>query len=536
MNTPVPLREGDTRGERPSDPTDETDEPARRWALVVAIGGSSLAFITGSVVNVALPALQRGLDARVADVQWVLNAYLLLLGSLILVGGSAGDRLGRRRVFVLGTGLFGLASIGCGLAPSVGWLIGARAIQGVGAAFLIPNSLALMSASFPRGVQRGRAIGTWAGFSALTTALGPVFGGALVDALSWRWVFLVSVPLALGTGVVAARKVPDQHDPKAGPALDLIGAAWATLSLGTLTYGLIASSSHGWRSPVVVTCLATAVLAFVAFIRQERRAPAPMMPLSLFRSPTFSGTNLMTLLLYFALNGVLFLFPFNLITVQGYSATQAGAALLPFTLVMGVFSRWSGGLIERWGPMRPLVFGSLIAAGGLASFAIPSRGGSYWATFFVPVLLLGVGMTIAIAPLTTVVMSAVDDEHAGTASGINNAAARLAGLFAVTVLGIVGLALFNHALDVQLANDHASPDVHEALVPFRSDLTGASLPEGLSERDRRRAHDHVASAFVTAFRGVALLAALSAVLGAVVAALTVRRDAHKEHKERVQNH
>ncbi len=511
---------------------------ARGWVLAATIGGSSLAFITGSVVNVALPALQRGLGASVAEVQWVLNAYLLLLGALILVGGSAGDHLGGRRVFVVGTALFTAASVGCGLAPSVGWLITARAVQGVGAALLVPNSLALISAAFPKGAERGRAIGTWAGFSALTTAFGPVLGGWLVDALSWRWVFFLVVPLALVTLAIAAWRVPESRDAEAGSALDLGGAALATAGLGALAYGLVASAERGWGDALVLAGVLGGVLGLAGFLWREKTAADPMMPLGLFRSATFSGANAMTLLLYFALNGILFFLPFNLITVQGYSATAAGAAFLPFTLVMGALSRWSGGLVERWGPRTPLIAGPLVAAVGLALLAVPGAGGgplgdSYWVTFFPPMLVLGIGMTIAVAPLTTVVMSAVDDDHAGTASGVNNAAARVAALLAVAVFGVVALGVFNASLDGRLAAADAPPQAEAALASFRTDLTGGALPEGVTGERAARLMGHVGGAFVSAFRWVALIASALAALSALVAALTVRPDGEQGDEDAV---
>ncbi len=462
------------------------DATTKRWVLTATIGGSSLAFIVGSVVNVALPAIQRGLGARVAEMQWVLNAYLLLLGALILVGGSAGDRFGRRRLFVLGTAIFTAASVGCGLAPSVEWLVGMRAVQGLGAALLVPNSLALISATFD-GQERGKAIGTWAGFSALTTAFGPVLGGWLVDARSWRWVFFVVVPVALVTLGIALWKVPER--------------TWGdALVLGTFFGGI-------------------ALLA--AFVQWEARAREPLVPLGLFRSPTFSGANAMTLLLYFALNGVLFFLPFNLIQVQGYSATAAGAAFLPFSLVMGGLSRWAGGLIERFGARLPLVAGPLVAGGGLALLGLPGVGGSYWTTFFPPMLVLGIGMTIAVAPLTTVVMSDAGGGHAGTASGVNNAAARIAGLLAIAVLGVVALGVFNGALDRRLEAGGLPAGVEHALEPFRSDMTGASLGDEVQGERREQVQALVNDAFVVSFRWVAGISAAFAFLSAAVAAFTI---------------
>ena len=500
------------------------DDAGRRWVLAAAVGGSSLAFVVGSVVNVALPALQRDLGASVAEVQWVLNAYLLLLGSLLLVGGAVGDRVGRRRAFLAGVAVFGAATVGCGLAPTVGWLVAARAVQGVGAALLVPTSLALVSAAYPEGEARGRAIGTWAGFSALTTAFGPVLGGWLVDAFSWRWVFFAVAPFAAVTFALGRWRVPESEARGAEGALDWPGGALAALGFGAAVYGLVAAGERGWADAVVWAGLTGGAALLAAFVWWEGRASAPLVPLGLFRSAAFAGANAMTLLLYFALNAVLFFLPFNLIQVQGYSATAAGAAFLPFSLTMGLLSRRVGGLAERWGARRVIAAGALVSALGMALLAVPgARGGplgaSYGATFFLPMLVLGLGMTLAVAPLTAVVMNAVDDDHAGTASGVNNAAARIAALLAVAVVGVVALGAFGGALDDRLAA--APPGAAEAVAPFREDLTGARLPDGLGGAERARLEAVVGGAFVVAFRWVAGIAAAAAALSALVAALTI---------------
>ena len=527
----APCHEAAVRAGRPAPPGDQgraLDDAARRWVLAAAVGGSSLAFVVGSVVNVALPALQRDLGASVAEVQWVLNAYLLLLGSLLLVGGALGDRVGRRRTFLAGVAVFGAATVGCGLAPTVGWLVAARAVQGVGAALLVPTSLALVSAAFPEGEERGRAIGTWAGFSALTTAFGPVLGGWLIDAFSWRWVFFAVAPLAAATLALGAWKVPPNRPAEAEGPLDWPGGALATLRFGAAVYGLVAAGERGWAAPLVWAGLGGGAALLAAFVWREGRAAAPLVPLGLFRSAAFSGANAMTLLLYFALNAVLFFLPFNLIQVQGYSATAAGAAFLPFSLTMGLLSRRVGGLAERWGARRAITVGALVAAVGMALLAVPgARGGplgaSYGATFFPPMLVLGLGMTLAVAPLTAVVMGAVDDDHAGTASGVNNAAARIAALLAVAVVGVVALGVFNGALDDRLAAapPEAAAVAEAAVAPFREDLTGAQLPEALGGAERARLEAAVGGAFVVAFRWVAGIAAAAAALSALVAALTL---------------
>jgi EmrB/QacA subfamily drug resistance transporter len=494
---------------------------SRPWVLAATILGSSMAFIDSSVVSVALPAMQADLSAPVREAQWIVNSYMLLLGALILIGGAAGDRFGRRRIFLIGLVAFTAASVACGFAPGSASLIAARALQGVGAALLVPSSLAIISAAFPEK-ERGRAIGTWAGASALTTALGPVLGGWLTDAWSWRAIFFINVPVAALAVAITLWHMPESRNGSAD-RVDWAGGALAVAGLGCLTYGLTLASEAGWIHWKVLGALLVGVAVLGAFIWFEGRSRAPMMPLQLFRSSDFSGANAITLFLYFALSGALFFVPFDLIRIQGYSATAAGAAFLPFTLIMGLLSRWSGGLIERYGPRRLLIVGPAIVAVGFALTAVPGIGGSYWTTFFPPMVVLGFGMAVSVAPLTTTVMRGAEDRYAGVASGVNNATARVAGLLAVALLGSIAVGVFARALDERLDRLQAAPAVRSALQAEVPKLAEATVPEEIVRHERQVLERALHESFVRSFRVVLLVAAALAALSAAVAWLTIER-------------
>jgi EmrB/QacA subfamily drug resistance transporter len=489
---------------------------ARRWVLVAAILGSSMAFVDGTVVNVALPAIQRQLDATAFEVQWVVESYALFLAALLLVGGALGDRFGRRRVFAVGVAVFGLASVGCALSADVGQLIAARALQGAGAALLVPGSLALISASFPEG-ERGRAIGTWSGFSGIAAAAGPVLGGFLVERYSWTWAFLINVPVVLAVLAIAWARVPESRSSD-GP-LDGVGAALATLALGGVVYAFIEAPTRGWGSGAVLAALGAGLGAAAAFVAVERRTPSPMLPLGLFRNRNFSGANLLTLWLYAGLGGGLYFFPLNLIQVQGYGATAAGAALLPFILIMFLFSRQAGALVERFGPRPPLVAGPLIAAVGFALYAAPgieAGEARYWTSFFPAVVVLGIGMTVTVAPLTTTVMNSVGAGAAGLASGVNNAVSRAAAVLAIAVFGLVMAWAFDARLEPLVREAGASSEALAALAAQRDRLAGIELPPGADALERA-----VKLAYVSGFRWVMLLSAGLALLSSLAAWLLI---------------
>jgi EmrB/QacA subfamily drug resistance transporter len=478
-----------------------------RWTLAVAILGSTMAFLDGTVVNIALPVMQRQLGMTVDLAQWVVEAYSLFLASLVLVGGALGDHLGRRRVFSAGVVLFAAASVACGVAPGAVPLIAARAVQGVGAALLVPGSLSLISAAYVEK-ERGTAIGTWSAFSAITSAIGPLAGGWVVAHGSWRWLFFFNVPVAAVVVAFARWHVVETRDETADPRMDWLGAALATAGLGAIVYALL--EDH----PLL---LIVGGAALIAFIVVEAKRPAPMMPLSLFRQRTFAGTNLLTFFLYAGLGGGLFFVPFNLIQVQGYGPGEAGAAILPFVLLVSVMSRWAGGLTARWGARPLLIVGPLVAAAGFALLAVPTIGGSYWSTFFSGIVVLGLGMGLTVAPLTTAVMGSVEAHHAGVASGVNNAVARAAGLLAIATLGLVVVTRFNQVLDEDLAA-MSLPDAAARIVEAeRGRLVGADFAEVGDAALRTTLRRAFADAYVAGFRASMLVSAGLGLLGAVCA-------------------
>jgi EmrB/QacA subfamily drug resistance transporter len=486
--------------------------------------GSSITFIDGTVVGVALPVLQRELGTDLAGAQWIVESYQLLLSALILVGGSLGDRWGRRRVFSAGVLLFAIASAGCGLAQSLAQLIAARAVQGVGAALLVPGSLAIISASFSKEA-RGRAIGTWSGFTSIAAGVGPVLGGWLVANASWRWIFFINLPLAAVVLAVTRWRVPESRDEDAGERVDTLGAAAATLGLGGVVYGLVEASGRGFGEARVLASLAAGVLLLALFVLIERRRGArAMVPPALFRSKTFAGANLLTLFLYAALSALMFFLPFNLIQVQGYSATQAGAALLPFVLTMFLLSRWAGGLVRRYGARLPLTFGPLVAGAGLALFTWPGAdAGSYWTSFFPAVMLMSLGMAASVAPLTTTVMGAVEGRHAGVGSGVNNAVARTAGLVSIAVFGVVMAGAFARDFGARLRTLDLPAETRAALEAQAGRLANISVPEQTEAETKRAVERAAAESFVGGFRLVMLLAAALAGASALCALLLIER-------------
>ena len=492
----------------------------RQWVLVATILASAIANIDGSVVNVALPAIAKDLATSVAIIQWVVNAYTLSLAALVLAGGAAGDHFGRRRVFMIGIAVFAIASFGCALSYGVNQLILARAVQGVGAALFIPCSLAIIGASFPE-VERGRAIGTWAGFSAIAAAIGPLLGGWIVDRFNWQAIFLINPFLAAAVVWIAWQHVPESYDSEASSGIDWLGALLALAGLACIAFGLIALSDTGLQNVSVVGSLAAGAIILALFVFHEGASRTPMMPLRLFRSLSFSGINAMTFLLYGALSGAFFLLPFELIQVHAYSATLTGAVFLPFTIIMGVFSRWSGGLLDRVGARLPLIVGPIVTAGGFALLAISSPTTSSGIDFLVAIAVVGFGMAVTVAPLTTTVINAVPGHETGVASGVNDAVASVASLLAVAIFGAVVLGGLNRALDHQLRRPNLSAEFKQSLEAGRGKF--------VIEQSRIPALSQGSSAQATIRESLAegiklgmLLAAGLALISAACAALTIR--------------
>jgi len=507
-----PCDEGVIRSGSPDSPC---SDKSAVWVLAATILGSSMAFIDGTVVNVALPVLQSSLQATVVDVQWVIESYGLFLSALILVGGALGDSLGRRKMFLLGVAIFAAASFGCGFSPNIRTLVMWRSLQGIGAAFLVPGSLAIISASFDEK-SRGQAIGIWSGFTAITTALGPVIGGWLIEHASWHWVFFINVPLGALVIAVSLWHVPESRGLNAR-RVDWLGAPIATFGLAALVDGFLESATLGWNHPRVFGTLIFGFASVALFVLVEKRGSSPMVPLDLFKSRSFSGANLLTLFLYAALGAFFFLFPMNLIQIQNYSATKTGAAGLPMILLVFFLSRWSGGLVARYGSKSPLMVGPLIVAVGFVLFAMPYVGANYWSGFFPGFAVLGLGMAISVAPLTTVTMGSVEEDRAGTASGINNAVARVAGVLAIAVLGVAMVAAFASSLRASLAILHVGSTGVRYLEANVAKLGTLEPPPNLDPQTTLKVRASITHAFVFAFRIMMLLCASLAIASAAVA-------------------
>ncbi|WP_246776708.1 MFS transporter [Microvirga sp. VF16] len=485
----------------PSKTQPSTASGTQTYVVWTAILASSMVFADGAIVTVAIPQMRESLQASLAEMQWITNAYALTLSAFLLLGGAAGDAYGLRRVFMIGIACFGLTSLWCGLSGSAGMLIAARAFQGIGGALLVPGSLALISAHFPKEA-RGKAIGTWAAASAIAAALGPILGGWLIDIGPWQAIFWINVPIAALALWLCWRHVPESLVTRQA-AMDWLGGVLAVVGLGLLAYGLTALGERdSQRSIAILLTLASAIVLGL-FVLHEKRCAAPMMPLDLFRVPAFANVNALTLLLYFALSGALFFLPTALIEAHGYSAAKAGSVFLPFTLVMAVLSRLGGVMADRFGTRMLLTVGPLITGLGFALMAPAVLHGGYWLAIVPVMIVMGLGMGITVAPLSTTVMNAAPDERIGVASGINNAISRVAGLIAVAGLGVTATFGFQHAAA------WASPEMAGL---FAQATFGTAPPMSAPPSDSLR--EIYATAMIGGFGLVALICAAAAVASA----------------------
>ena len=491
----------------------------KRWVLICAVLASTMAFVDESVVNVALPRMEADLHTSLSAMQWVINAYTLCMSALLLIGGAAGDRFGRRRIFMIGISMFAVASVACGLAPNPGALISARALQGVGAAFLIPCGLALISAVYDEK-ERGAAIGVWSGASAVAAGAGPILGGWIVDHASWRAIFLINPLLAIPALWIALRYLVESRETEIRGALDWSGALTVFLGLGAIVYGLIAAAAVGWSDVSVSGTIVAGIVLLLIFLRIERRSAAPMMALGLFKSRQFSGVNLLTLLLYGALSGTFFFVPFLIIQVHGYSAAAAGAIFIPFAVILGALSKWSGRLMDRFGARWPLIIGPNIAAIALLLLALLSADGRYF-SFIVPIVVLAFGMAITIAPLTTTVLNAVREEQTGVASGINNAAASVAGLLVIAVMGTVALRVLDLEIDAHLRRASPSAAVRHEVEAARGGFVMPHASAQLSPAERASLREISKASFAGTIHLVLLVMAALGFAGASVAVLMI---------------
>ncbi len=459
--------------------------------------------------------MQKKLGAPVSQLQWLLEAYELFLSALLLLGGAMGDYYGRKKIFIWGLVVFGLASCWCSLAPDIEQLILARSLQGIGGAMLVPGSLAIITAFFDES-ERGRAIGTWSAFSAVTTAVGPLLGGYLAEEVSWRLVFFINIPIIITVIVIVIKKVPESQDRTTTQKLDWFGALTITLSMGLLVYVFTEASSHSLAEPEMFTMLIAGTVLFFVFIYWETKTPHPMLPLGLFSNRTFLGANLLTLFLYAAFRVLLFFFPFHLQQLHGYTATEAAATFFPFVVIMAVLSRKAGALVDRYGAKGPLVFGPALTAVGIALFALPGLTGSFWVTFFVPMVVMALGMVLTVAPLTTAVMNA-HAERSGLSSGINNSVSRLAGLLGVALSGFIMIKLFSGPFLAGLNDIAIEPGIKQQLVSQLEQLAGMKLPGELGNSQLQKLQSLLKESFLWGFRNLSYVAAALAMLASIVA-------------------
>jgi EmrB/QacA subfamily drug resistance transporter len=506
---------------------------AERWVLTSTILASSMAFIDSPALNIALPSIQTSLGASGAQLLWVINAYTLMLAALILVGGSMGDILGRKKIFMIGITLFGASSLACGLSPTIQWMIIARILQGLGGALMIPGSLSIIASSVAPN-RMGKAIGLWSSITTLIFIVGPVLGGFMADLGFWRGVFFINIPIAIFALIVLQTKVIESRDETSSGKIDFIGAGIITIGLAGLAYGFISAPDLGFKDPGVIISLIIGTLGLLAFWLFEARYKNPMMPLHLFKSRTFAGTNLLTLFLYAGLSVNGFFMSLNLVQVQGYSRTEAALAFLPFVFILMGLSGWAGGLVDRIGPRLPLILGPSLAGAGFfwMAFIGVTRGPSdYWITFLPGIIILGTGMGFTVAPLSTSVMGSVANHYSGIASGINNAVSRIGGVLAIAIVGSIALFLFAGALESQAVSLNLNDHIHQELKAEAADLGGATVPADVSSSDVQAVDSAIKQSFADTYKVVMLICAGLAWVSAILSASLVEARLYRQATE-----
>ncbi|MEO8763541.1 MAG: MFS transporter [Ginsengibacter sp.] len=499
---------------------------AGRWIMSSVTLASAMAFIDGTALNVVLPSLQKEFNATGTDLFWMLNSYLLILAALVLPGGSLGDKLGRKKIFMIGIAVFMLASTACGFAPNVNYLIVFRAIQGLGGALMIPGSLSIITTSFNKS-ERGRAIGTWSAITTMVTIGGPILGGALADAGLWRMIFFINVPIGISSLIILWFKVPESRDEETGHSLDYPGAIATITGLALLTFGFLRIPQTGFNNWQIYVSLGGGVLALIVFVVMESKSNYPMMPLQIFSNKTFAGANLLTFFLYAGLfSGTLFL-TLNMVQIQGYKQLQAGLTFLPFTLLIIVISRWSGGLVDKYGPRRFLILGPAVSGLGLFLLSLikETNGPSeYWSTYFPGIVVFGLGMSFTVTPLTATVMGAVADHYSGTASGINNAITRISNVFSNAIFGALAILFFAGYLNSAVSKLSLDEEVVTQVVAQAVSLGDAKVPALVDNENKAKIEHAFKTGFLTAYVNVMRICALLALIAGFMAFLFIKNE------------
>jgi EmrB/QacA subfamily drug resistance transporter len=505
-------------------PTVSLKSSEGRWIMASTILASAMAFIDGTALNVALPSLQKSLNASGADLFWILNAYLLMLASLIILGGSLGDKLGRKKIFITGIIIFIIGSAACGLSPNVTILIICRGFQGLGGALMIPGSLSIISSSF-NAKERGKAIGTWSAVTTMVTVGGPILGGALADAGLWRYIFFINVPLGIVSILILIFKVKESRDESADKTLDFKGATASLLGLALLTFGFLRIPTVGVYNPQSYLSLIAGLIILIIFILIEKQSKHPMMPLQLFKNKTFSGVNLLSFFLYAGLGGGILFLSLDMVQIQGYKQFQAGLTLLPFTILMITVARFAGSLADKHGPKLLLIIGPAGAGAGmlLLSFVKQTNGASdYWASFFPGIVIFGLGMSFTVAPLTATVMGALPGHYSGTASGINNATTRIAGVFANAILGALAILFFTGFLSERINNMQLDSTTKKSVMVQVRDLGNAKAPSEMKNADKAIINKAYKDGFIHAYHIIMMICAALAFLGAFMSFLFIK--------------